>query len=99
MIIDYRIPTYISQGGLMVYTDRYTDRRSVCSNDISSSRDVRAWYGFLGLGGSVFQWHPDQVISFAYIPSFLDWTDFTMAKGVKLRDTVFECAMNLKKKE
>ena len=60
------------------------------------SLNVRGWYGFMGLGGSVFQWHPQERVSFAYIPTFLDWTDFTMDKGVTLRDTVFACILNLK---
>ena len=61
------------------------------------SEDVKGWYGFMGLGGSVFHWHPGHRISFVFLPTYLDWTDFSMARGVRLRDVVFECVLNMKK--
>ena len=34
--------------------------------------DVRAgFYGWMGYGGSCFQWHPERKISFAYVPCLL----------------------------
>ena len=68
----------------------------------------------MGLGGSVFHWHPEHRISFVFLPTYLDWTvkifrrtryrssekyfqDFAMERGVKLRDIVFDCVMNMKK--
>merc|ERR1719411_1294064 len=33
------------------------------------------YYGWFGYGGSVFQWHPDLKISFAYTPPLLHWAD------------------------
>ena len=58
--------------------------------------DVKGWYGFMGLGGSVFHWHPEHRISFVFLPTYLDWTDFAMKRGVKLRDIVFDCVLNMK---
>ena len=34
------------------------------------------FYGWMGHGGSVFQWHPELKISFAYVP-----TDFYLLDG------------------
>ena len=51
----------------------------------------------MGIGGSVFHWHPEHRISFVFLPTYLDWTDFAMKRGVKLRDIVFDCVLDMKK--
>ena len=45
------------------------------------------WVGWMGLGGSLLQWHPELRISFAFVPSFLDWSDLdnTRAKTIQVR--------------
>ena len=45
------------------------------------------WVGWMGLGGSLLQWHPELRISFAFVPSFLDWSDLdnTRAKTLQVR--------------
>ena len=47
----------------------------------------------------MFHWHPEHRISFVFLPTYLDWTDFAMKRGVKLRDIVFDCVLNMKKAE
>lgn len=39
------------------------------------NRDRVGFFGWHGYGGSVFQWHPELEISFAYVPSDLVPTD------------------------
>ena len=67
------------------------------SKALNCRNDVKGWYGFMGLGGSVFHWHPEHRISFVFLPTYLDWTDFAMKRGVKLRDIVFDCVLDMKK--
>ena len=45
-----------------------------------ANRCREGYYGWMGFGGSVFQWNPEQQISFAYVPS-----DIFMLDGVSLR--------------
>ena len=51
-----------------------------------------------GYGGSVFQWHPELKIGFAYAPSLLCWHDMTNNKGALLQQQVVKCVTDLKKK-
>merc|ERR1712087_586092 len=46
------------------------------------------YYGWMGYGGSVFQWHPDLRISFAYTPSLLHWCDGGNTIGRRLQQEV-----------
>ena len=43
------------------------------------------WVGWMGLGGSLLQWHPDLNISFAFVPTFLDWSDLDNARAKTLQ--------------
>ena len=37
-------------------------------------REMRnGYYGWYGLGGSVFQWNPRLKIGFAYVPTLMAW--------------------------
>lgn len=56
------------------------------------------FYGWFGYGGSVFQWHPELKIGFAYAPSLLCWHDMTNNKGALLQQQVVKCVTDLKKK-
>merc|ERR1712179_119047 len=49
------------------------------------------WVGWGGIGGSTFQWHPELGLSFAYIPTYLDWGDLTFSKAANLQAKVEEC--------
>jgi len=48
----------------------------------------KGFYGWYGFGGSVFQWHPDLQIGFAYIPSLLSWIDMANNKGGKFQELI-----------
>ena len=43
------------------------------------------WVGWMGLGGSLLQWHPGLNISFAFVPTFLDWSDLDNARAKTLQ--------------
>merc|ERR1712087_271868 len=55
------------------------------------------YYGWFGYGGSVFQWHPDLRISFAYTPTLLHWADNGNTNGMRLQQEVVRSVQKLKK--
>merc|ERR1719259_1155188 len=56
------------------------------------------YVGWQGLGGSVFQWHPELKVGFAYVPSLLQTLDFYNTRGAYLQAQVKKCAEKLQKK-
>ena len=53
--------------------------------DYKISIDRQGFYGWCGLGGSIFQWHPELNMSFAYVPSDLLFLDMLNNRGAKLQ--------------
>jgi len=39
------------------------------------------FFGWMGLGGSIFQWHPERRIGFAYVPTSLNLLDIVNERG------------------
>ena len=81
-----QMPTKFTQGGVNIFQDLELSQQ----DEEAQGRD--GFVGWMGLGGSVFQWHPDLQLSFAYIPTLLDWTDLRNGKALKLQRTVVQCA-------
>ena len=53
------------------------------------------FYGWMGYGGSVFQWHPELRIGFAYVPSLLQPLDTQNIRGAKLQKATVDCVTKL----
>ena len=70
------------------------------SNPSSEDRRMLAglegFYGWGGYGGSQMEWHLDEKIAFAFVPSHLFWIDITNEKGRKLQREVLKCVKHLK---
>ena len=49
------------------------------------------FYGWLGLGGSVFQWHPEYRIGFAYVPTALNPIDLFNERGKSYQREMLRC--------
>jgi CubicO group peptidase (beta-lactamase class C family) len=49
------------------------------------------FYGWMGLGGSVFQWHPQHRIGFAYVPTALNTIDLFNERGKSYQKEVLKC--------
>ncbi len=49
------------------------------------------FYGWMGFGGSVFQWHPEHDISFAFVPTSLHYLDFLNERGKYYQAEVLRC--------
>ena len=49
------------------------------------------FYGWFGLGGSVFQWHPKHRIGFAYVPTALNPIDVFNERGKSYQKEILRC--------
>ena len=49
------------------------------------------FYGWMGLGGSIFQWHPEWRIGFAFVPTSLHVPDFVNERGKAYQALAVEC--------
>ena len=48
------------------------------------------YYGWMGYGGSLFQWHPKLQIGFAYVPTLLEFHCMLNRKGGRLQVCLFQ---------
>ncbi len=53
------------------------------------------FYGWMGLGGSVFQWHPRHKIGFGYVPTSLFPVDIFNERGKAYQAEVLRCVERL----
>jgi len=63
--------------------------------DRSETNGRQGYYGWMGLGGSVFQWHPELRIGFGYAPTLLTWIDLINNKARLMQGEVVKCARNV----
>ena len=84
--------TIFTQGGV----DQFTDTNA------SSSKFERAFnsgregfFGWMGLGGSIFQWHPKHQIGFGYVPTSLNVLDLFNERGKTYQAEVLLCVSKL----
>jgi len=59
-----------------------------------SEGDREGWVGWMGLGGSVVQWHPQERVGFAYAINKLEWSP-NNERGLRLQQSVIECAQHV----
>ncbi len=67
------------------------DKRMLQSNELREG-----FYGWMGLGGSVFQWHPELEIGFGFALTQMYWFDVMNAKAAKMQAEVVKCARKIK---
>ena len=83
------ITTRFTQGGV----DSFIPCGPGCSRlerDFTVGRE--GFYGWMGLGGSIFQWHPQLEIGFAFVPTALHVLDFFNERGKLYQAEVLRCA-------
>ncbi|MEM7219521.1 MAG: serine hydrolase domain-containing protein [Pseudomonadota bacterium] len=71
------MPTTFTQGGVALFGGNAAG--GVLDRAINQGRE--GFYGWMGLGGSIFQWHPQKRIGFAYVPTSLHVMDFLNERG------------------
>jgi CubicO group peptidase (beta-lactamase class C family) len=85
--------TSFTQGGLNWF-------RAVGPNAPESEQAFNAgregFYGWTGFGGSIFQWHPEREIGFAFVPTVLHTIDVLNERGKVYQAEVLRCSERLR---
>ena len=77
-----------TQAGLALFDDA-DGAKGPLEAGMNFGRD--GFYGWMGLGGSVFQWHPRKRIGFAYVPTALNPIDLFNERGKSYQKAVVQC--------
>ena len=68
-------------------------KESVLGRALNDGR--QGFFGWMGLGGSIFQWHPRHDIGFGYVPTSLNVLDILNERGKEYQREVVRCVENL----
>ena len=60
-------------------------------SEIGLNQNREGYYGWMGYGGSVVQWHPELKIGFAFIPTLMSGVEVTNERGAVLQQIVKDC--------
>ena len=96
-------PVKANMGGL--FTTRFTqggvDQFTACGptstgleRDFNEGRE--GFYGWMGLGGSIFQWHPEHDIGFGFVPTTLHVLDLLNERGKSYQAEVLSCIQRMR---
>lgn len=85
--------TNFTQGGVALFTE-VTPASTSMEKALNKGRE--GFYGWMGLGGSLFQWHPKYRIGFGYVPTSLNVLDLVNERGKTYQAEVLSCVENLK---
>ncbi len=88
---DMGINTAFTQGGVAYFS---TGPNST-PRDRQLNQGREGFYGWMGLGGSVFQWHPELKIGFGYVPTSLFPIDIFNERGKAYQSEVLKCVKRL----
>ena len=86
-MLNGKIRLNFTQGGVNKFI-KFDDETEA---DKSLHENRYGYYGWIGYGGSVVQWHPELKIGFAYIPTCLHWYDLENCRAGKLQKKAVEC--------
>ena len=81
-----------TQGGLAQFEDNGAAPKSFAAA-LNAGRE--GFFGWMGYGGSVFQWHPELRIGFAYVPTALYTLDFFNQRGKTYQQQTVACVRSL----
>jgi CubicO group peptidase (beta-lactamase class C family) len=82
------LTTRFTQGGV----DSFTECEPGCSRaERAFSEGREGFYGWMGFGGSIFQWHPQLDIGFAFVPTSLHVLDFLNERGKVYQAETLNC--------
>ena len=85
--------TNFTQGGVNLFT-KTSHESSKLVKEFNLGRE--GFVGWMGLGGSIFQWHPDHEIGFAFVPTALHVLDILNERGKIYQAEVLRCAEKLR---
>ena len=87
----FNLRTRFTKGGLC-YFENLPDASEEERNNFNKNRE--GFYGWYGHGGSVFQWHPELKIGFAFIPTHLNPLEIANERVAVLQQLVKDCVLN-----
>lgn len=80
--------TTFTQGGVAKFSE--TSKQSTkLARAFNDGRE--GFYGWMGLCGSLFQWHPEHKIGFGYVPTSLNVVDLFNERGKTYQAEVLRC--------
>lgn len=85
---DMGLHTTFTQGGVAQFHEN-TPQSSKLDRALNQGRE--GFYGWMGLGGSIFQWHPKEKIGFGFVPTSLHVLDIVNERGKVYQTEVLEC--------
>lgn len=95
---DFENRTFYTTGGLGLCSMKGLEN----TNNIIERycyQDREGWFGWFGLGGSAFMWHPELKISLAYAPTDLMMIDFGNWKAAQLQKKIVEVVRSISAKQ
>jgi CubicO group peptidase (beta-lactamase class C family) len=90
------IPTRFTQGGVDCFMPCTADSTQA-ERDFNEGRE--GFYGWMGFGGSIFQWHPGLDIGFAFVPTSLHSLDLVNERGKRYQAEILQCVARLDTKQ
>ncbi|MBO6658175.1 MAG: beta-lactamase family protein [Pseudomonadales bacterium] len=85
------LTTHFSQGGV----NRFQLPATSSHIDRSGNKGREGFWGWMGLGGSIFQWHPEHKIGFGFVPTRLHALDFMNERGKAFQAEVMKCVAQI----
>ena len=85
--------TNFTQGGVNFFVETGTNATGL-ERAFNAGRE--GFYGWMGLGGSIFQWHPGHEIGFGFVPTSLHVIDIVNERGKVYQAEVLRCVEKLK---
>jgi CubicO group peptidase (beta-lactamase class C family) len=89
------LTTTFTQGGVAFFP-KMNAHSTKLDKAVNLGRE--GFYGWMGLGGSLFQWHPENEIGFAYVPTSLNVLDLVNERGKAYQAEVLKCVEDLGEK-
>ena len=83
------LETIFTQGGVATFGP-HSPRAGRVVRSLNVGRD--GFHGWMGLGGSVFQWHPERRIGFAFVPTALHVPDLVNERAKAYQALAVDCA-------
>ena len=85
--------TRFTQGGVALFS-AVSQNSTRVEKALNTGRE--GFYGWMGLGGSLFQWHPQYKIGFGYVPTSLNVLDLVNERGKAYQTEVLGCIEAMK---
>ena len=86
------LPCSFTQGGVAHY-ESAGSHSNWLQRAFNQGRE--GFYGWMGLGGSLFQWNPEQNVGFAFVPTSLHMLDLLNERGKCYQAEVLHCVRQL----